>query len=50
MGAKRREEVFSVLDRLHSLDGENTIAWRPLGDRETNFATVHLTANPEVSL
>lgn len=48
--AKGRAEVFSVLDRLYSLDSGKAVNWRPLGDRESNFATVHLTANPEVSL
>ena len=48
--AKRRADVFSVLDRLYSLDSGKAVAWRPLGDRESNFATVHLTAYPEVSL
>lgn len=48
--AKGRDDIFFVLDTLHSLDGGKAISWRPLGDREGNFATVHLTANPEVSL
>jgi hypothetical protein len=48
--ATRRSDVFSILDRLYSLDGGKAVTWRPLGDREGNFATVHLTANPEVSL
>ena len=50
LGSKRRADVFSLLARLYSIDAGNAVTWRPVGDRDGNFATVHLTANPEVSL
>lgn len=49
--ARTRSDVIDILDRLYSSNNKgDSVRWRTLGDRETNFATVHLTANPEVSL
>lgn len=51
LDARKRDDILNVLDRIYSSDnGASNFVWRALGDRESNFATVHLTSNPEVSL
>ena len=46
LNARTRNAVQVVLDQL----SPNETKWRLVGDRENNFATIHLTSNPDVSL
>lgn len=43
LGAKT---VCQVTDIIAALTQANTVAWRPVGDRENNLATINMGSDP----